>query len=163
MKRIWVAVTAALAVLILALGVAALPAIYAAVFDAEKMVYEEEPLPDGLSGAPGLFMDRFRYPMLEEAEVLSREEREARMRDSRAALGEELYERMFRLVGLEEVDSYWYPLSVIQDGSAYLIQAPAEKDGKEYQLSAAMNEDLLPGLICCRRKKSRRRRRYRRL
>lgn len=153
MKKIWVAVTAALAVLILALGVAALPAIYAAVFDAEKMVYEEEPLPDGLSEAPGLFMDRFRYPMLEEAEVLPREEREARMRDSRVALGEELYERMFRLVGLEEVDSYWYPLSVIQDGSAYLIQAAAEKDGKEYQLSAAMNEDLLPGLICCRRKK----------
>lgn len=152
MKKIWTAVTAVLAVLVLAAGAALLPTVYSAVFDAEKVVYEEDNLPEELSAAPAAFMDRFRYPLSEETVILPEADREARMCDSRALLGEEVYERTFRMVGLEESDSYWHRLSSLPDGSIYLIQVPAEKEGEEYVLSVAMDEEMLPFLACRRRK-----------
>lgn len=151
MEKRWIAVTAALAAGILTAGVALLPGVYSAVFDAEGMIEEQEPLPDGLYAAPGFFMDRFRYPMGEEAEALPEEEKKLRMDDSRDILGEEVYKRAFRLAGLEEEESCWTGLSVLKDGSSYLLRTPAEKEGKEYLFRLGMDERLLPYLVCCKR------------
>ena len=91
MKKIWIIVTAALAAVILAAGVLLLPVVYAGIFDAGKIVYEEEALPEALLLAPELFMDRFRYPLREETESLSEEAREVHVTDSKTILGPEIY------------------------------------------------------------------------
>lgn len=151
MKKIWIVVTAALAVMILAAGVIGLPVLYSAVFDAESIIKEEEPLPEELYASPGLFMDRFRYPLLEETEELPEDAREVHIEDCRAILGAEVYERAFGLVGLKEEENYWKELSAIKGGSSYLIHTSAEKQGEEFLLSVALNDGLLPYLVCCRR------------
>lgn len=150
MKRRWMIVTAALALVILAAGVGLLPAVYAAVFDGEKIVYEEETLPEELLTAPERFMDSFRHPLTAETESMSAEAREALVKDSRFLLGTELYEKAFGLVGLEEEDRYWETLSVVRGEDSYLIRTQAEKGGKKYAFSAAFNDGLIPFLVCCK-------------
>ena len=150
MKKTWLIVTAALAVMILAAGVLLLPEVYEAVFDAEGIVYEEEPLPEGLSAAPRQFMDRFRYPLLEETESLSEDARGVYVRDSRFLRGSELYEKAFGLVGLEEEERYWEGLNVVKGEGIFLIRTQAEKGGEEYAFSVALGDGLIPFLVCCR-------------
>ncbi len=153
MKKIWIIVTAALAAVILAAGVLLLPVVYAGIFDAGKIVYEEEALPEALLLAPELFMDRFRYPLREETESLSEEAREVHVADSRTILGPEIYEKAFGLAGLDEEESYWDTLSAVKGESIFLIRTQVEIAGEATLLSIAMNDEMIPFLIC--RKSSR--------
>ena len=45
---------------------------------AEDIVKAEEALPESLGAAPGDFMETFRYPLEEEREALTREDRKTR-------------------------------------------------------------------------------------
>lgn len=150
MKKRWIAVTAGFAVLILTAGIVLLPAVYSVIFDAESLIQEEEPLPEELYSAAEAFMDRFRYPLLEETQVLPQGDREILMDEGRAHFGDKVYERIFRLVGLEEEDSYWENLAVVKGGSSYLMQVPMEKEGEPCLLSVALSEEQFPYLICLR-------------
>ena len=133
MRKTWMIVTVALAAVILTAGVLLLPVVYAGIFDAGKIIYEEEAWPEELIMAPELFMDRFRYPLQEETESMPK-----------------VYERAFALVGLEEEERYWDALSAVKGRSLFLLQTQAEKGGKEYRLDAAMSDALIPFLICCK-------------
>lgn len=150
MKKIWIVVTAALAVVILAVGVLLLPLIYAGIFDAGKIVYEEEALPKELLSAPGLFMDGFWYPMLEETEGVPGDARKIDVDYYRSVQDPEMYERAFGLAGLEEEERYWEELSAVKGESIFLIRTGAEKEGEECILSVAMNDGLIPFLVCCK-------------
>lgn len=150
MKRMWLAVTAALAAVLLVVGVMLLPFIYAGIFDTEKIIYEEEDLPVELLAAPGLFMDRFRYPLLEETESMPEDAREIHVEYYRSVQGKEMYERAFGLAGLQEEERYWNELTAVKGESLFLIRTRAEKDGEDCSLSVAMNDDLIPFLVCCR-------------
>lgn len=150
MRKTWMIVTVALAAVILTAGVLLLPVVYAGIFDAGKIIYEEEALPEELIMAPELFMDRFRYPLQEETESMPKAEREVHVADCRNILGPEIYERAFALVGLEEEERYWDALSAVKGRSLFLLQTQAEKGGKEYRLDAAMSDALIPFLICCK-------------
>ena len=114
MRKTWMIVTVALAAVILTAGVLLLPVVYAGIFDAGKIIYEEEALPEELIMAPELFMDRFRYPLQEETESMPKAEREVHVADCRNILGPEIYERAFALVGLEEEERYWDALSAVK-------------------------------------------------
>lgn len=153
MKKIWMIVTAVAALVILAAGVLLLPMVYASIFDAGKIVYEEEALPEALLLAPEHFMDRFRYPLREETESLSEEAREAYLADSRTLLGPEIYEKAFGLVGLDEEEYYWDTLSAVKGESIFLLRTQAEMAGEDTLLSIAMNGEMIPFLLC--RKSSR--------
>lgn len=143
-------VTAALAAVILAAGVLLLPVVYAGIFDAEKIVYEEEAPAEELLTAPALFMDRFRYPMGEETESISEETREIHVDYFRSVQGPELYGKAFGLAGLEEEEHYWDNLAAAKGEEFFLLQTQAEKGGEPCFLSAAMNQELIPFLICCK-------------
>ena len=78
MKKRWLLFTTASAAGLLAAGIFLLPIAYSAVFRAEDIVEEEEALPESLGAAPGDFMETFRYPLEEEREALTREDRKTR-------------------------------------------------------------------------------------
>lgn len=65
-------------------------------------------------------------------------------------MGPQVHEGAFELVGLEEDDSFWEGLLNIKGEEWYLIQTTVEKEGRECLLSIAMDEGLLPFLVCCR-------------
>lgn len=142
--------TAALAAVILAAGVLLLPVVYAGIFDAEKIVYEEEAPAEELLTAPALFMDRFRYPLGEETESISEETREIDVDYFRSVQGPELYGKAFGLAGLEEEERYWDELAAAKEEGFFLLRTWAEKGGEHCILSAAMNQELIPFLICCK-------------
>lgn len=152
MKKRWLLFTALSAIGILAAGVFLLPLAYAAVFRGEGIVEEEEALPESLGTAPGQFMEALRYPCGEAGEEMPRGSIEDIVRCHKEEIGFQVYERAFALAGLKEDDSLWQGLLSIGEENWYLMEASVEKENGTHRFSMAMNDGLLPFLVCCRTK-----------
>lgn len=146
----WRLFTAVSAAAILASGIFLLPLAYSAVFRPEGVVEEEEALPGSLETAPGQFMETLWHPWGEERDKMSRESIEDLVRCHKEEVGFQVYERAFGLMGLEEDQRLWEGLLSAGEEGWYLMEASVEKDGRACCLSMAMDEGLLPFLVCCR-------------
>ncbi len=146
----WRLFTAVSAAAILAAGIFLLPLAYSAVFRPEGIVEEEEALPGSLETAPGQFMETLWHPWGEERDEMSRESIEDLVRCHKEEVGFQVYERAFGLMGLEEDQRLWEGLLSAGEEGWYLMEASVEKDGRACRLSMAMDEGLLPFLVCCR-------------
>lgn len=115
-----------LASVIILLGMAELPLLYACFFDAVAIIGEQEPLVESLETAPRNFIKTLQEPLWQESQPRSQEAVEYFLADGREYSG--IYERLFEMAGLSYDEVDWDGLSTIKGTNHYRIDVERSQE-----------------------------------
>ena len=129
-----------LASVIIFLGMAELPLLYACFFDAAAIIGEQEPLVEPLETAPRNFIKTLQEPLWQESQPHSQEAVEVFLADGREYSDSGIYKRLFEMADLSYDEVDWDRLLAIKDTSHCRIDVKrSQEDGT---VSAVFNMTL---------------------